>query len=1118
MCRSGRILAAWIGLLGLCFELGCGSGITRDILDSTLLIKPGSPLLLLNQTAQLHVTASYANGTSADITSAAVWTVAAPSIASIDSNGLLTCKTAGFAQITAASEGVTAATGVNCSTLQLVISGIASLELVGQTTQLHVTASYANGTSADITSAAVWTVAAPSIASIDSNGLLTCKAAGSAQVSATSSGATATASVTCSQLNQIRMGATPTVVRSNSPYQYQLFADFSDGTTTDVTASAIWVADPSIASLSAGLLSCNNPGTTSLSVVFSGMTLNAPVTCILQSITPKPGFTESAETFDGPFQSWVNVKTAFGAKGDGVTDDAPALQQALDSLLNNPAVLWLPAGNYIIKSHLHLQGLGYFTILGEDPKNTLISWYGSIGETMLTLDGCSYFNLGRITWDGRGSAGTAIDVMWSQQGNYYPTHNFIHDGRIFSAATGIHLGFAGETTIERIHFDHNLQAGISLGTYNTLNINVVDSLFTDNAFGITNTYGAGAFNVTSSIFVRSTVSDIGIGNTGPFSIRNSLSVDSKMFFTTGEAGAPANIIIQGNTIDHPHSDPIDIGIPAPVMLLDNRFLHLDPSFHILNSFCNSPIGFISVGNTYSVSQPFAGNIGRYTSIDETSSSSDSDLSTTIPSEVYIPPFSKRKIFDLPSGSSADMIQGSINAAIAAGGGVVHIPAGSYPIMRTLEVTPDSSIAILGDGPLTNLFAAPSLQGPVLRGNGKTLQVENIQFYASPTDAAIELDVADRPSTRVFCDECATVSMGTSGLEVDGLDDASIELKAGLLNSSGTLGAIIHGGRARQNGSRTLGRVSGFLTGTDAYQVDLGGYFLDEDGWHDAGQGGTQFSLTGEGTVTQQGGTIYSPSSSYPSMTLTNYSGNLSLLAVATNTWVNVSEDSPSNVFVAGTLQTTGQSPIRNLEPSAKVAELVNFSTPNNYVPTELADTVVTSSYIEHMLAMARTDYLVRRAPLVFDATTVRLTRIFASGGEVGIRLSKITTTSVGGSYSIKPIPGSMAASQGSCEPGEISMTGTWTLQDGGDGFFGMSRAGALLSEDTTAHGDGNGVTLVNTMSSARDRWILEQVGDGSVTIVNRATGNVLTRASEGCAYSTNESTDADQHWLVDSAN
>ena len=43
----------------------------------------------------------------------------------------------------------------------------------------------------------------------------------------------------------------------------------------------------------------------------------------------KVEFYDTGEEFAGPFPSWKNVKTDYGAKGDGVTDDAPAIQRSM---------------------------------------------------------------------------------------------------------------------------------------------------------------------------------------------------------------------------------------------------------------------------------------------------------------------------------------------------------------------------------------------------------------------------------------------------------------------------------------------------------------------------------------------------------------------------------------------------------------------------------------------------------------------------------------------------------------------------------------------------------------------------------------------------------------------
>ena len=55
----------------------------------------------------------------------------------------------------------------------------------------------------------------------------------------------------------------------------------------------------------------------------------------------------------GPFASWGNVKTMYGAAGDGVTDDSAAIQAALTAVstgttgsTNPPSVIYFPKGTY----------------------------------------------------------------------------------------------------------------------------------------------------------------------------------------------------------------------------------------------------------------------------------------------------------------------------------------------------------------------------------------------------------------------------------------------------------------------------------------------------------------------------------------------------------------------------------------------------------------------------------------------------------------------------------------------------------------------------------------------------------------------------------------------------
>ena len=155
-----------------------------------------------------------------------------------------------------------------------------------------------------------------------------------------------------------------------------------------------------------------------LPVIGRGTAVAAERTLTVPSVTsggkPIPAqsqtvsYQATGEEFVGPFASWKNVKTDFGAKGDGVTDDAPAIQKALDELkevqTNNWSVLYFPAGRYRLGSTLrtertkHSDYLGV-QIIGEDPATTVLLWGGPDNGTMLAFD--SWFSrVSRLTFDG----------------------------------------------------------------------------------------------------------------------------------------------------------------------------------------------------------------------------------------------------------------------------------------------------------------------------------------------------------------------------------------------------------------------------------------------------------------------------------------------------------------------------------------------------------------------------------------------------------------------------------------------------------------------------------------------------------------------------------------------
>jgi len=218
------------------------------------------------------------------------------------------------------------------------------------------------------------------------------------------------------------------------------------------------------------------------------------------------------EEFVGPFPSWANVQTDYGAAGDGATDDTAAIQKALNALGPDNPTLYFPAGTYRITQTLTLIGQQYVNILGQDPSNTAIIWAGPSEGTMLYLDGIEYSRFDRLTFDGQDT------------GNEYADDVFRNAGTGFRCGN---LGYGcAETSMLRDQFINNSVAGIAMKNFNALDMYIWYCLFQNNAEGVTNQPGAGDFNVYNSVFQGSTTADITIGNTALFNIHNNYSIGS----------------------------------------------------------------------------------------------------------------------------------------------------------------------------------------------------------------------------------------------------------------------------------------------------------------------------------------------------------------------------------------------------------------------------------------------------------------------------------------------------------------------------------------------------------------------------------------------------------------
>lgn len=239
----------------------------------SITLSPQSIVLTPAHSTQLKAVGTYSDASTQDITGMVTWGASPSGIVAVNSSGLATGKAPGGAAITAVLNAVSgtdtvAVVAPTLNSISITPSG-ASIPL-GENQQLFATGTYNDGSKRDLTSSVQWACSDPTIISLSGLGMATADSLGSVTVTATSG--------TISATNQLQVGTAVvvsfTVVPASSllalgaQEQLSALANFSDGTTQDMTASVSWsTADPTIANVNnQGLLVAKQVGNTTISV------------------------------------------------------------------------------------------------------------------------------------------------------------------------------------------------------------------------------------------------------------------------------------------------------------------------------------------------------------------------------------------------------------------------------------------------------------------------------------------------------------------------------------------------------------------------------------------------------------------------------------------------------------------------------------------------------------------------------------------------------------------------------------------------------------------------------------------------------------------------------------
>ncbi|MFP2907428.1 beta strand repeat-containing protein [Pyxidicoccus sp. 3LFB2] len=204
MPPQNRLFATFFLLLTVLVQTACGDDNDPKPTELTgISVTPATLTLAGGATQQLTVTGTYSDGSTKDVTSSATFVTDAPATATVSSpGGRVTAVAAGTTKITATASGKSATATVTVSgapgpTLtSIAITPNPATVAQGATLQLTVTGTYSDGTTRALTASSTFSSSATSVATVSNAGAVTGVQAGSATITATSGGRTATLEVT----------------------------------------------------------------------------------------------------------------------------------------------------------------------------------------------------------------------------------------------------------------------------------------------------------------------------------------------------------------------------------------------------------------------------------------------------------------------------------------------------------------------------------------------------------------------------------------------------------------------------------------------------------------------------------------------------------------------------------------------------------------------------------------------------------------------------------------------------------------------------------------------------------------------------------------------------------
>jgi hypothetical protein len=286
------VLSSLFAMLGCGASGGSNTGTTPPTLVSIGVAAPTTNLIV-GETEQLTATGKYSDKTTKDLTGSVTWSTSPAGLATVATTGMLTAQSSGKVSITATMSSVSGSFNLTIAP-KLVSIAItpASATIAASTKQQFVAkGTYSDNTTQIITGSVTWSSSNTAFATISdtspTKGLAIGVAKGTTTITATSGAITsapASLTVTAATATSLAITPNPASMGLFVSQQFTATAQFSDGTSQDITNVATWSSSSTATATitASGLVTAkqvtptNTPVT--ISATFESVSASTPLT------------------------------------------------------------------------------------------------------------------------------------------------------------------------------------------------------------------------------------------------------------------------------------------------------------------------------------------------------------------------------------------------------------------------------------------------------------------------------------------------------------------------------------------------------------------------------------------------------------------------------------------------------------------------------------------------------------------------------------------------------------------------------------------------------------------------------------------------------------------------